>query len=112
MPYNLWLDIINEVKDDAGSILDIGSGTGELLKILQAKRKLGIDNSEEMIKIARENDPESENRFQDLVTMELAKQVELITATADVLHKATSKDALAALSHHAYNHSPADGEFH
>src|SRR5699024_11414375 len=82
MPYNLWLDIINEVKGDASSILDIGAGTGEILKMLQAKRKLGIDNSEEMIKIARENDPVSAYRVQEIVTIELADKYEIMQATA------------------------------
>src|SRR5699024_12594823 len=103
MPYNLWLDIINEVKDDAGSILDIGSGTGEILKMLQAKRELGIDNSEEMIKIARENDPVSEYRVHDMVTMELDETFELITATADVLKYVASKRTLDAVLKDLYN---------
>lgn len=111
MPYNLWLDIINEVKGDAASILDIGAGTGEILKMLRAKRKLGIDNSEEMIKIARENDPVSEYRVQDMVTMELDETFELITATADVLNYAPSRESFAAVLKNVYNHLSAGGVF-
>ncbi|CAD2074088.1 SAM-dependent methyltransferase [Jeotgalicoccus coquinae] len=111
MPYNLWLDIINEVKGDARSVLDIGAGTGEILKSLDAKRKLGIDNSEEMVNIARINDTVSEYQMQDMMTMELDETFELITATADVLNYAPSKEAFKAVLKNVYNHLAEGGVF-
>lgn len=111
MPYNLWLDIINEVKGDAQSVLDIGAGTGEILKNLDVKRKLGIDNSEEMVNIARKNDPVSEYQVQDMVLMDLGETFELITATADVLNYAPSKEAFTAVLKNVYKHLAEDGVF-
>lgn len=111
MPYNLWLDIINEVKGDAQSVLDIGAGTGEILKNLDVKRKLGIDNSEEMVNIARKNDPVSEYQVQDMVLMNLGETFELITATADVLNYAPSKEAFNAVLKNVYKHLAEDGVF-
>lgn len=111
MPYNLWLDIINEVKGDAQSVLDIGAGTGEILKNLDVKRKLGIDNSEEMVNIARKNDPVSEYQVQDMVLMDLGETFELITATADVLNYAPSKEAFNAVLKNVYKHLAEDGVF-
>lgn len=111
MPYNLWLDIINEVKGDAQSVLDIGAGTGEILKNLDVKRKLGIDNSEEMVNIARKNDPVSEYQVQDMVLMNLGETFELITATADVLNYALSKEAFNAVLKNVYKHLAEDGVF-
>ncbi|WP_171816108.1 class I SAM-dependent DNA methyltransferase [Jeotgalicoccus saudimassiliensis] len=111
MPYNLWLDIINEVKGNAQSVLDIGAGTGEILKSLKVKRKLGIDNSQEMVNIAHVNDPDSEYRVHDMVTMDLNESFELITATADVLNYAPSEEAFTAVLKNVYNHLAEGGVF-
>lgn len=111
MPYNLWLDIINEVKDGAESILDIGAGTGEILKALVAKRKLGIDNSPEMIKIAKENDPSSEYKVSDMMTMKLDESFDMITATADVMNYAPSRKDFTAVLENVYAHLNEGGVF-
>lgn len=111
MPYNLWLDIINEVKSDAESILDIGAGTGEILKKVDAERKLGIDNSPEMVKIAKANDVSSEYKVCDMMTMELAESFDIITATADVLNYAPSKADFTAVLKNVYAHLNDSGVF-
>ncbi|WP_213810275.1 class I SAM-dependent methyltransferase [Jeotgalicoccus sp. WY2] len=111
MPYNLWLDIINEVKAGAESILDIGAGTGEILKALSAKRKLGIDNSLEMVKIAKENDASSEYKVSDMMTMKLDESFDMITATADVLNYAPSKKDFTTVLENVYAHLNEGGVF-
>ena len=42
------------------SVLEVGCGTGELLNEIKGKRKVGIDFSKEMVKIAREQFPQLE----------------------------------------------------
>lgn len=61
----------SEVKDGE-SILDAGCGNGRLLEALDGKNVsyLGIDNSRELIKAAKENYPSHEFREADILDME------------------------------------------
>lgn len=111
MPYNLWLDIINEIKSGAESILDIGAGTGEILKKIDAERKVGIDNSPEMVKIAKVNDESSEYKVCDMVNMKLGESFDMITATADVLNYARSRADFTAVLKNVYAHLNDGGVF-
>ena len=48
-------------EDD--NVLEIGSGTGDLLGSIKAKKRLGIDFSEKMLAVARENHPGVDFRY-------------------------------------------------
>lgn len=111
MPYNLWLDIIEEVKGSSASILDIGAGTGEILKRIRAERKLGIDNSSAMIEMAQQNDPSSEYKLCDMMTMDLNESFDIVTATADVLNYAPSKTDFQKVLDNVYKHLNESGLF-
>lgn len=111
MPYNLWLDIINQYSESAESVLDIGAGTGQVLKMIQVDKKIGIDNSEAMIDIASEYDTSSEYMRMDMRAFSLNQTFDLITATADVLNYAPSKADFSAVLDCAYNHLNSDGVF-
>lgn len=50
---------------EGSSVAEIGCGTGELLNSLKPGRGLGIDFSEEMVRIAREKFPRIEFRIED-----------------------------------------------
>ena len=49
--------LVDLLPDDAGSLLDIGTGTGRILEVLarRAERATGIDQSREMLAVARTN---------------------------------------------------------
>lgn len=111
MPYNLWLDIINQYSETAESVLDIGAGTGQILKMIQADKKIGIDNSEAMIDIASEYDTSSEYKLMDMRSFSLNQSFDLITATADVLNYAPSKTDFSAVLKSAYTHLNSNGVF-
>ena len=48
------------------SVLEVGSGTGEMLNEIHAKKKVGIDFSEQMVQIARDQFKEPEFFVMDL----------------------------------------------
>lgn len=49
--------LVDLLPDDVGSLLDIGTGTGRILEVLarHAERAMGIDQSREMLSVARNN---------------------------------------------------------
>src|ERR1017187_5567411 len=60
------------------SVLEIGCGSGELLKRLPARRKVGIDLSEKKIDAARSHAPDCEFHVQAAESLELAERFDYI----------------------------------
>lgn len=62
------------------SVLDLGCGTGDLLASLKPRRGLGVDFSEEMLRLARERHAESalEFRMADAETLDLDETFDFI----------------------------------
>ena len=58
---DLIQSIISKMDKDKIKILDLGCGTGEHIKLLKDKdyNVIGLDNSNEMLKIAKKNNPET-----------------------------------------------------
>ena len=60
VPYEEWsryvIDLLKEEKIEEGLVLDLGCGTGKMTRLLAAAGfdMIGIDNSEDMLEIARE----------------------------------------------------------
>ena len=60
VPYEEWseyvISLLKEEKIEDGLVLDLGCGTGKMTRLLQAAGydMIGIDNSEDMLEIARE----------------------------------------------------------
>ena len=81
VPYEEWseyvISLLKEEKIEDGLVLDLGCGTGKMTRLLAAAGydMIGIDNSEDMLEIAREcqynNLAVEENQVQDV---EEAKQ--------------------------------------
>ena len=55
---------------EGSSILELGCGTGDLLKTLRPKRGVGIDISSEMVRIAQKRHPQLEFRTADIEQLE------------------------------------------
>lgn len=75
----------NEISDycsyfshETYSVLEIGCGTGELLNVIKAKRKVGIDLSPEMIKIAQ-------SQFSGIEFIEMAAEEINLTEKFDLI---------------------------
>ncbi|MDH3575954.1 MAG: class I SAM-dependent methyltransferase, partial [Desulfobacteraceae bacterium] len=67
------------LTSDGQSILELGCGTGELLNALKPRRGVGIDFSQEMVRIARKRYPHLEFRTADI------EKIESYGETFDVL---------------------------
>jgi hypothetical protein len=60
------------------SVLEIGSGTGQLLAALKPKRGLGLDLSPAMVKVAQKNFPQLEFRVADVEKLQLTEKFDYI----------------------------------
>ncbi len=110
IPYSLWIDIIEPFNKNT-SILDVGCGTGEILKQLTASKKIGIDNSETMIEIATRNDDSSQYFVNDMKNFKLNESFDLVIATVDVLNYVEDLDSFKRVLLNVYEHLNDDGVF-
>lgn len=79
---------------DGDSVLDVGCGNGRLLENLSGKNifYLGVDNSEELIKLAKVNYPDSSFAVLDILNLDkLDKKYNLVVSVA-VLHHLPSQE--------------------
>lgn len=63
---------LGETVKDNSNVLDVGCGNGRLLEVLVNKKikYLGVDNSEALIKIAKNNYPSNEFRVGDILALD------------------------------------------
>ena len=86
VPYEEWSEyviaLLKEEKIENGLVLDLGCGTGKMTRLLAAAGydMIGIDNSEDMLEIAREYQYE-----QELTDSEIARDGEVPDGVADVI---------------------------
>ncbi|MDQ3046331.1 MAG: glycosyltransferase [Bacteroidota bacterium] len=76
-----WNDITkycNYFSHDGLSVLEIGCGTGELLNTIKAKRKTGIDFSEEMIYQGKNQFPDLDLRVMAAEDLQMNEKYDLI----------------------------------
>jgi SAM-dependent methyltransferase len=66
-------------------VLELGCGTGELLSALNPRRGVGVDFSEEMIRLARAGNPGIEFRLGDIEALESWGETFDVVILADVL---------------------------
>ena len=90
----LWpiLNLFKQYINDGDRILDVGCGNGRLIKIMQDKQVdyLGIDNSENLIKLAREQYPEYKFSCQDITELQADDQKYDVVFLVGVLHHVPS----------------------
>lgn len=75
----IWPEIASLASDikDGDNVLDLGCGNGRFIETIKDKKieYLGIDNSEELIKLARVNYPEYRFIVSDILNLEGAKEI-------------------------------------
>jgi SAM-dependent methyltransferase len=84
------------------TVLEVGCGGGELLKRIQARRKVGIDLSERQVAAARENAPECEFHLQAGESLELGERFDYIIISDTLNYAADVQQILERL--HTVSH--------
>lgn len=81
------LGYLEEYKPDAKSVLELGSGTGSILKGLTPKFKAtGIELSKNMLEIAREKVPAASLYQGDMVSFELDQVFDVVICIYDTIN--------------------------
>lgn len=104
IPYEEWADYISELLAEYGIadglLLELGCGTGSLCRIMADKGfdVIGVDNSEDMLGIAREKSenghPDILYLLQDMREFELYGTVKSVISVCDSLNYILEKDDL------------------
>jgi SAM-dependent methyltransferase len=89
---------LNRMIPIDGSVLEVGCGSGLLLKLVRAKTKVGIDLSEAQVRAARTRVPEGRFFVQTGEFLELAETFDTIVVS-DTLNFAADVQALLARLH-------------
>lgn len=92
----IWPELERVLSDlhDGDSILDVGCGNGRLIENLKNKSVtyLGVDNSEELIKLAGINYPDKNFKVLDILKLETLNQKFDLVISVAVLHHLPSRD--------------------
>ena len=121
IPYDDWcnylVELLKKYGVNDGLILELGCGTGSVTRRMASNgyNMIGIDNSEDMLAIARDNtDNNSDNilyLLQDMTEFELYGTVNAIISICDCMNYITSEDDLLKVFQLANNYLEKDGIF-
>lgn len=118
VPYEEWgqflADLFQENGIQDGLILDLGCGTGKLTRIMESKGydMIGIDNSYEMLDMAREQSEETIlYLMQDMREFELYGTVKAIYSACDCINYITEEEDLKEVFKLANNYLDPGGIF-
>ena len=121
IPYEEWADyligLLKEYGIDSGIIADLGCGTGSMTKLLAdaGYDMIGIDNSIDMLEIAREKMMDSEQQIlyllQDMREFELYGTVHAIVSVCDSMNYILEKEDLVKVFRLANNYLEPRGYF-
>ena len=118
VPYEEWgqflADLFQENGIRDGLILDLGCGTGKLTRIMESKGydMIGIDNSYEMLDMARKQSEESIlYLMQDMREFELYGTVKAIYSVCDCINYITEEEDLKEVFKLANNYLDPGGIF-
>ena len=94
--WNVWTEFgfIRDYIKNGDKILDIGCGNGRLLELLKDKRidYIGIDNSEELIRIAKNRYPQNKFLMADALNLPFAENSFDKIFSVAVFHHIPSKE--------------------
>lgn len=112
--YDKWREIVEakfKLYNPTGTkVLDLGCGTGELIKRLQGDYEVvGVDLSQGMIDIAKEKVDGIEFYVQDMRNFKLKEKNDIILSLFDTINHLISIEALEATLEAVYNNLKEDG---
>lgn len=121
VPYDEWADYVQLLLDKfhikEGLLLELGCGTGSMTRQLAAKGydMIGLDNSEEMLQIAREKGNEAGDGIlylcQDMREFELFGTVAAVVSVCDSMNYILSEEDLAKVFRLVNNYLDPGGIF-
>lgn len=121
VPYDEWTDYVvhllkkNGVKN--GLVLELGCGTGSMTKRLSSKGydMIGVDSSEDMLAIAREESFENQDNIlylcQDMREFELYGTVAAVVSVCDSMNYILNEEDLLKVFRHVNNYLDPSGIF-
>ncbi|MBO6015991.1 MAG: class I SAM-dependent methyltransferase, partial [Lachnospiraceae bacterium] len=119
-PYEAWAAFLHEelIRQQIGGgiVLELGCGTGSLTRLLAGYGydMIGIDNSPQMLQIAREKDEEHSSilyLLQDMREFELYGTVAAVVSVCDSINYITQEDDLLQVFSLVNNYLDPDGIF-
>lgn len=120
VPYEAWkdylVDILKKEKIEDGLVLDLGCGTGHMTRLLSQAGydMIGVDNSEEMLMIAREESMEQSGilyLLQDMRSFELYGTVRAVVSVCDSMNYITEEEELRQVFSLVNNYLDPGGVF-
>ncbi len=113
VPDELWVDVIHHYIDSAESVLDMGCGTGRILKQLDIKEKYGFDVSRHMIEYAKsQTELQSASlSVQDMLTFQYDRTFDAIVAASDVLNYLNNEAEISQVFERLAHHLSPGGVF-
>ena len=121
VPYEEWsryvIELLKEEKIEEGLVLDLGCGTGKMTRLLATAGydMIGIDNSEEMLEIARECQYEQEDGIlyllQDMREFELYGTVRAVVSICDSMNYILDEEDLLQVFRLVNNYLDPKGLF-
>lgn len=119
VPYEEWgaylQGLLKEYKIEGGVVADLGCGTGSMTEILARAgyEMIGIDNSEEMLRIATEKKEQSGldilYLLQDMCEVELYSSVNAFVSVCDSVNYVTDPDELVQMFRNLAPYLEPDG---
>ncbi len=120
VPYEEWADfleaILKKEKIPGGLMLELGCGTGKMMTLMAKKGydMIGVDNSLDMLQIARERTQDREGflyLWQDMRSFELYGTVEAIISICDSVNYVTREEELVEVFRLVNNYLEPGGLF-
>jgi len=121
VPYDEWTDYVEHLLKDnnvkEGLVLELGCGTGSMTARLAGRGydMIGIDNSEEMLSIARENSEEKDDKIlylcQDMREFELYGTVAAVISVCDSINYILTEEDLLKVFRLVNNYLDPNGLF-
>ncbi|MBE5934458.1 MAG: class I SAM-dependent methyltransferase [Lachnospiraceae bacterium] len=119
IPYDEWckylLEILHKHNIDSGLMLELGCGTGSVTRRMADAgfSMIGIDNSEDMLSIAREHEEDKGILYllQDMTEFELYGTVSAVISICDSINYITEEEDLLKVFKLVNNYLEQDGVF-